>query len=83
MPQATKDYEALGQNMADAGCSAETIRLCLSLAESGQWEKLRRELKKHRGKLLDTLHESERQIDCLDYLLYELNRKNKITLGGK
>lgn len=83
MAKAMNAYEALSRNMADAGCGAETTRLCLSLAESGQWEKLCRELKKHRVELLDALHESERRIDCLDYLLYELNRKNKITLGGK
>ena len=83
MSQTMKNYEALHQNLADAGCGAETTLLCLSLAESGQWEKLCRELKKHRVELLDALHESEKRIDCLDYLLYELNRKNKITLGGK
>ena len=31
----------------------------------------------HRKHLLEKLHKDERQIDCLDYLLYQIQKRNK------
>ena len=33
-------------------------------------------LRQHRAALLDRLHVSQRQIDCLDYLIYHMEERN-------
>ena len=32
----------------------------------------------HRRTLLDAVHENERRIDCLDYLIYQLEKQDRI-----
>lgn len=34
-------------------------------------------LTKHKRTLLDTLHKDQKQIDCLDYLLYMIKKTDK------
>ncbi len=50
----------LCRNLRDAGCGEEGIRQFLRL------------LSAHRSALLERLHTSQRQIDCLDYLIYQM-----------
>ena len=38
---------------------------------------LMRVLSRHRQTLLDTVHQNEKRIDCLDYLVYTLKKQNK------
>ena len=71
----------LYQNLIDAGYNETESEQCLILARNGEWMKLCRMLAKQRTALLNTLHKSEKQIDCLDFLVYEINKKYKI--GGK
>lgn len=65
------------QNLRDAGCDEETIRryYALEAAECGllicRREQVRL-LRVHRRGLLDQLHTCQRELDCLDYLLYRL-----------
>lgn len=75
MACATDTEGTLYQNLIDAGYSEDEAKHCLSLAQNGQWEQLCRALKKQKEALLSTLHKSETQIDCLDYLMYEINKK--------
>lgn len=65
------------QNLRDAGCDEETIRryYALKAAECGQLICRREQvrlLRVHRQMLLDQLHTCQRELDCLDYLLYRL-----------
>ncbi len=60
------------QNMKDAGCSPETIDSCISCIKRGRKKELMKKLDIQRSCLLDKVHEGERQIDCLDYLVYRL-----------
>ena len=71
----------LYQNLVDAGCNEDVIDQCLVLARNGDRMKLCKMLAEHRTTLLNTIHKSEKQIDCLDFLVYEINKKYKI--GGK
>ena len=64
------------QNMKDAGCSPETIHSCVSCIQTGRKKELMKKLDIQRNTLLDKVHEGERQIDCLDYLVYRL-KSNK------
>ncbi|MCH5250336.1 MAG: hypothetical protein J1E98_10400 [Lachnospiraceae bacterium] len=73
--------ENLRQNLIDAGCSEAEANRCLTFAEKGEWNKLCNTLAKQKAVLLTALHKSERQIDCLDFLVYEINKK--YINGGK
>lgn len=67
--------EAILQNLEDAGCSAETIRAFMADLKQGNKSEGIRKLNVHRRFLLDMLHEEQKRIDCLDYLIYELKNK--------
>ena len=49
----------------------------MALAQEKKTAELMRVLSRHRRTLLDTLHQSEKRIDCLDYLVYTLEKQNK------
>lgn len=72
----TKDaYESIRQNLMDAGCAPQVMELCMDFAKEGRLSEMVLELKKHRNHLLDALHKDQKQIDCLDYLLYRIKKK--------
>ena len=62
------------RNLRDAGCSGEFIREFTELGRGGREAEQRRLLSKRRAELLDERHESQRRIDCLDYLIYKRRR---------
>ena len=66
--------EAIVQNLKDAGCSKDVIECCISCLNNGRKEELLRRLENHRKGLLHKVHEGEKQIDCLDYLVYQIDR---------
>lgn len=65
--------EAVIQNMLDAGCSRDTIEHCISCLDCGEKAALLERLEKHRKDLLQKVHEGEKQIGCLDYLVYQID----------
>ena len=64
--------EMLITNLNDAGCTNETIAAFLHYRQTNEQAKQIEILKKHRHGLLDKIHEDQKAIDCLDYLLYKL-----------
>ena len=64
--------EMLITNLNDAGCTNETIAAFLHYRQTNEQAKQMELLKKHRHILLDKIHEDQKAIDCLDYLLYRL-----------
>lgn len=66
--------EAIIQNLEDAGCSREVIDCCLACLDHGKKDELLKRLEDHRKGLLNKVHEGEKQIDCLDYLVYQIHR---------
>ena len=64
--------EALIQNLKDAGCTPEFIKQ-FTLGRYGSEERLQL-LQRHRAKLLSDVHAKEKQIDCLDYLVYQIQK---------
>ena len=71
------------QNLVDAGCSPETIDCCISCLNNGKKEELLQRLENHRKGLLRKVHESEKQIDCLDYLVYQIDRCHQPQTKGE
>lgn len=65
---------AIIQNLKDAGCSEETINCCLSCLDMRKKAELLKRLENHRKGLLEKVHEGEKQIDCLDYLVFQIDR---------
>lgn len=66
--------EAVIQNLKDAGCVQDIIECCIACIEQGKKKELLRRLEEHRDDLLHKMHEEEKHIDCLDYLVYQIRR---------
>ncbi len=65
------------QNLKDAGCSDETVDAFMTLQEEGDYKEQIKLLSDHRKHLLDKLHRNQRRIDCLDYLIYQMEQKSR------
>ena len=61
------------QNLIDAGCSQDLVEQFMSL--QGRQEEQLSLLSRHRKTLLDQLHLEKYRIDCLDYLVYQIQKK--------
>ena len=68
--------EAIIQNLKDAGCSEDKIKAIMKDIREDKISDGLKLLSKHRRLLLDHLHEGQKQIDCLDYLVYQLERQS-------
>lgn len=64
--------EAVIQNLKDAGCAPDSIAGCIACMEQGKKKELLKRLEDHRKGLLRKVHEDEKKIDCLDYLVYQI-----------
>ena len=74
MTERTKRKQDVGTNLVDAGCDNELIEQFMDLLKTGRKEARLSLLTKHRRYLLDCYHADQKRIDCLDYLLYQMNR---------
>lgn len=72
--------EDVVQNLRDAGCSPDTIRCFMEYFDQGDWKDQLELLEEHRENILNRVHEEERQIDCLDYLVYQIRNRKKLAL---
>ena len=79
MPEASDKQAILRENLKDAGCDPDMIRRCEVLVQSEKQGELMRILTLHRQSLLDAVHENERRIDCLDYLVYQFEKQSTKT----
>ena len=67
--------DALIENLRDAGCTPDAIEQITKCYKKDHTSaELRRILSKQRRLLLEKVHESQRQLDCLDYLLYKIKK---------
>ncbi len=69
------DVEAVEQNLRDADCSDEFIDSFMRVWKAGTTEEQLRLLACQRCRLLDRVHAEQRKLDCLDYLRYQLEKK--------
>ncbi len=76
MSEASDTMGILHQNLIDAGCSEDLIETCMELAKANKWNLLLPLLSKQRINLLDSVHDGQKQIDCLDFLVYSINKKH-------
>ncbi|MFQ9924066.1 MAG: hypothetical protein ACLRVU_11160 [Beduini sp.] len=64
--------ESIKRNLEDAGCETQTIETFLNYRETETLQKQILFLKCQRCGLLEELHQAQKKIDCLDYLIYIL-----------
>lgn len=69
--------EDIIQNLKDAGCDEVTIQCFMYKLQSGKQNQGVQLLQKYRCGLLDNLHKDQKQIDCLDYLLFMIKKQDK------
>lgn len=74
---ALEGKDTLRQNLADAGCGAALTERFVSLVEAGREGEALALLAGHRRTLLEHCHTAEKRIDCLDYLVYHMEKKAK------
>ena len=65
------ELEKILSNLSDAGCADEELKKAAQLYESGDKEALIRHFRKCRCSRMEELHESQRKVDCLDFLIRE------------
>lgn len=75
MAEATDILEMIYQNLKDAGCNEQTTQECMSFAKSGDTSGMLPILTKYRSALLGTVRSGQKQIDCLDYLIYKIQKE--------
>ena len=75
IPATPMTAQALLENLEDTGCGPEVTKRFLTLEKTGQHQEQLKLLSEHRRHLLDCLHREERRIDCLDYLVYQLEKR--------
>jgi hypothetical protein len=62
------------QNLLDAGCDERTTEKCMVFVKNGEYQKLLPILSHFRAGLLENVHSGQKKIDCLDYLIYKINK---------
>jgi len=77
MPHISDTQGRLRENLADAGCGEELTRQFMALAEQGKTREALALLAGHRKTLLDCCHAEQKKIDCLDYLVYHMEKEAK------
>ena len=61
--------EQLIQGLSDAGCSTEAAERIGTLYEAGSYGEVLRQMKKQRCVLVEKMHESQRRVDRMDFLI--------------
>lgn len=72
MAEAADTNGQIMQNLRDAGCDESMIEIFMALCAQCRTKEQRRLLSAHRKELLDTVHDNQKRIDCLDYLIHKL-----------
>ena len=79
IPALPRTTQALLDNLEDAGCDSELAQRFLVLERSGQYQEQLNLLSSHRRHLLECLHREQRRIDCLDYLVYQIEKCHRTS----
>lgn len=74
MAEANDTTGIIYQNLLDAGCDERTTEKCMVLVRDGEYQKLLPILSGFRAGLLENIHAGQKKIDCLDYLIYAIEK---------
>ena len=65
------------QNLKDAGCGAQTIEKVCRLYGNGQVPDAIKTLRKHRSSMMDSMQESQKSLDFLDFLVWRMEKEKR------
>ena len=71
------DTEKILENLSDMGCDDKQICFMKKMYEEGDTDILLRDLRKCRGHLMDELHESQKKVDNMDFLIRQIQKEKK------
>ncbi len=71
------EQDAIRQNLLDAGCREDLVNRACDLMAHGKKKEALKLIGKHRKQVLDCCHAEQRKIDCLDYLVYQLEHEGE------
>ena len=74
MAKASDRYDVIFQNLSDAGCDLETSERCTELILAGKCEQALALIKSMKKRLLEELHQNQKRVDNLDFLVYKIGR---------
>jgi hypothetical protein len=66
-------------NLIDVGCSDQSAAYVNQLVQAGRLTDAIHEMKVIRCGLMEQLHQSQRKVDCLDYLIRQTEKEIKST----
>ena len=69
--------ERLIQGFSEAGCSQETAERISTLYETGSYGEMLHQMKVQRCVLIDEMHESQRKVDRMDFLIRHQEKQMK------
>lgn len=72
----THTEQEIAQNLRDAGCGRKEIETIMGCWREGDLTEMEKRIAACRREQLDRLHESQKCIDRLDYLSYQLGKIN-------
>lgn len=75
MAEATDTRGIIFQNLKDAGCDKQLTEQCMSFVKKGDACGMLPILTKYRSALLGAVRNGQKQMDCLDYLIYMLQKE--------
>ena len=70
---------AVKHNLLDAGCSDRSAAFVDQLVQAGRLSDALHEMKVIRCDLIDELHQSQRKVDCLDYIIRQTEKEIEST----
>ena len=71
--------QAVKEHLLDVGCPEESAQAVERLINAGQLGDALRQMKVICCDLMNELHQSQRRVDCLDYLIRQTEREIKST----
>lgn len=71
------------RNLKDAGCNAAMAEQFLVYEREKKKRAQRQLLLRQKNSLLRAVHENQKRIDCLDFLLYSVEQQIKSSKGEK
>jgi hypothetical protein len=63
------------ENLSDMGCDDKQIYFMKKMYEEGDTDTLLRDLRKCRCHLMDELHESQKKVDNMDFLIRQIQKE--------
>ncbi|MCR5475027.1 MAG: hypothetical protein K6F28_07460 [Lachnospiraceae bacterium] len=71
------EIKAMIENLTDNGCSREGALRARALYEAADYDGLIKYLRKCRCNLVEEMHDSQRRVDRIDYLIRQAQKEGK------